>query len=160
MSIVDKNWTTPTLLHYMTPNRHTLIGITRCGYRWTGLSLRIEEAGWSSRRQENTDHWRETEISQNLSGWTWKHKDFDQLCLRISPDTGRKGTDIRVFCGLVWLQEWTPKKDSVFKRGWTACWTSRYDNESKFRTVVNMIGFGGDLCDHLMSTGIVTLITN
>ena len=29
-----------------------------------------------------------TEKSQHVTGWTWKHEDFDQICPRIYPDIG------------------------------------------------------------------------
>ena len=50
-------------------------------------------------------------------------------------------TPIWVVCGLVWLQEWTPKIH-VFKRDWISC--SKYDNHSRLGRQHDL-GGGGPL---------------
>ena len=58
-------------------------------------------------------------------------------------------------CGLVWLQEWMPKKHA-FERHGIAC----LDMITVLGSIVNIIRGGGNVNDHLVSMKISTLIVN
>ena len=58
-------------------------------------------------------------------------------------------------CGCMWILEWILKTHHVFRRDWTRC--SNYANHSRLNSHPHN---WEDLYDHLMSTRILTFVTN